>query len=100
MPPPFSPLDPMQLASPRQSAIQPEPTGQLLTEYPDVLSTDGFSTALPRHGIFYNIKTNPGPSVFAKTRRLDCQSRVSQDGGCWDYPLFRFPMGQSYTYGS
>ena len=49
----------------------PEPIRQLLAEYPDVLSTDGFSAAPPRHGIFHHIKTNPGPPVFAKARRLD-----------------------------
>ena len=49
----------------------PEPIRQLLAEYPDVLSTDGFSAATPRHGIFHHIKTTPGPPVFAKARHLD-----------------------------
>ena len=43
----------------------------LLTEFPDVLSSDGFTAAPPKHGIRHHLQTNPGPPVFAKSRRLD-----------------------------
>ena len=49
----------------------PEPIRQLLAKYPDVLSSDGFSAAPPRHGILHYIRTTPGPPVFAKARRLE-----------------------------
>ena len=43
----------------------------LLSEYPDVLSLDGFSASTPEHGIFHNLPTILGPLVFAKACHLD-----------------------------
>ena len=44
---------------------------KLLEDFPDVLSSDGFTTSKPRHGVRHHLLTNPGPPVFAKPRRLD-----------------------------
>ena len=44
---------------------------KLLSEYPDVLSSDGFTASKPRHGVRHHLLTTPGPPVFAKPRRLD-----------------------------
>ena len=41
---------------------------KLLSEYPDVLSSDGFSASTPKSGVFHNL---PGPPVLAKNHRLD-----------------------------
>ena len=49
----------------------PKCISDLLSDFPDVLSTDGFSAAPPRHKVRHHILTNPGPPVFAKARRLD-----------------------------
>jgi len=43
----------------------------LLKEFPDVLQSDGFTAAPPRHKVRHHILTKPGPPVFAKARRLD-----------------------------
>ena len=43
----------------------------LLQEFPDVLQSDGFTAAPPRHKIRHHILTKPGPPVYAKARRLD-----------------------------
>ena len=49
----------------------PECIRELLSEYPDVLSSDGFTASPPRHGVRHHLLTQPGPPVFAKARRLD-----------------------------
>ena len=49
----------------------PREIRKLLSEYPDVLSSDGFSASTPKHGVFYDLPTLPGPLVFAKACRLD-----------------------------
>ena len=49
----------------------PQQVKKLLEEFPDVLSSDGFTATKPRHGVRHHLLTNPGPPVFAKPRRLD-----------------------------
>ena len=49
----------------------PKCVSELLAEFPDVLSSDGFEVSSPRHDVRHHILTNPGPPVFAKARRLD-----------------------------
>ena len=49
----------------------PECIRELLSEYPDVLSSDGFTASPPRHSVRHHLLTQPGPPVFAKARRLD-----------------------------
>ena len=44
---------------------------KLLLEYPDVLSSDGFSASKPRHGVRHHLLNNPGPPVYSKPGRLD-----------------------------
>ena len=43
----------------------------LLTEFPDVLSSVGFTAAPPKHGLCHHLQTQPGPPVFSKSRHLD-----------------------------
>ena len=43
----------------------------LLQEFPDVLQSDGFTAAPPRHQVRHHILTKLGLPVFAKARRLD-----------------------------
>jgi cleavage and polyadenylation specificity factor subunit 1 len=49
----------------------------LLTEFPDVASSDGFTASKPRHGVKHHLLTQPGPPVFAKARRLDPEKLAS-----------------------
>ena len=42
----------------------PRDIRKLLSEYPDVLSSDDFSASTPKHGVFHNLLTAPGPSVL------------------------------------
>ena len=49
----------------------PQQVQKLLEEFPDVLSSDGFTASKPHHGVRHNLLTYPGPLVFAKPRRLD-----------------------------
>ena len=49
----------------------PHAVQNLLKDFPDVLSSDGFSASKPRHGVKHHLLTQPGPPVFAKPRRLD-----------------------------
>ena len=49
----------------------PREIRKLLLEYPDVLFSDGFSVSTPKHGVFHDLPTVPGPPVFAKARHLD-----------------------------
>ena len=44
---------------------------KLLSEYPDVLSCDGFTASKPRHGVRHHLLTSPGPPVYSKPRPLD-----------------------------
>ena len=55
----------------------PREIRKLLSEYPDVLSSDSFLASTPKHGVFYDLTTAPGPQVFAKARRLDPQKLAS-----------------------
>ena len=67
------PSTPPPTASPLQAAFlsTPQCVSDLLQEFPDVLQSDGFTAAPPRHKIRHHILTKPGPPVFAKARRLD-----------------------------
>ena len=49
----------------------PKCISDLLSDFPDVLSSDGFTASPPRHQIRHHLLTHPGPVVFAKARRLD-----------------------------
>ena len=49
----------------------PREIRKLLSEYPDVLSSDGFSASTPKHGVFHDLPTVPGPPVFARAHHLD-----------------------------
>ena len=81
----------------------PEPIRQLLAEYPDVLSSDGFS-ASPWD--FPPYQNHPWSSSFRQSSPFgscevsSCQSRIRQNGGSWNYPPFRFPMGKPLAHGS
>ena len=44
---------------------------KLLSEFPDVLSSDGFTASKPQHGVCHHLLTNPGPPVYSKPCRLD-----------------------------
>ena len=44
---------------------------KILSEYPDVLSSVGFSACTPKHEVFHDLPTFPGPLVFAKAHCLD-----------------------------
>ena len=44
---------------------------KLLSEYPDVLGSDGFTAFKPQHGVRHHLLTNPGPPVYLKPWRLD-----------------------------
>ena len=49
----------------------PQCMSDLLQELPDVLQSDGFTAAPPRHQVHHHILTKSGLPVFAKARRLD-----------------------------
>ena len=36
---------------------------RLLADYPDVLSSDGFTASNPMHGVFHDLPTVPDPPV-------------------------------------
>ena len=44
---------------------------KLLSECPDILSSHGFLASTPKHGVFHDHPTPPGPPVFAKAHHLD-----------------------------
>ena len=44
---------------------------------PDVISSKGFSAAVPKHLVRHSVPTTPGPPVFAKARRLDTEKLES-----------------------
>ena len=47
----------------------PEEFRDLLSKYPDVVSSKGFFTTDPKHSVCYTVPTSPGPGVFAKAHR-------------------------------
>jgi len=55
----------------------PKDVRRLLAEFPDVLSSDGFTASKPKHGVQHTLPTVPGPPVFAKARRLDPKKLAS-----------------------
>ena len=44
---------------------------KLLSEFPDVLSSDGFTALKPQHDVRHHLLTNQGPPVYSKPCRLD-----------------------------
>ena len=49
----------------------PECIPELLSDFPDDLSSDGFTASPPWHGVCHHLLTQPGPPVFPKARRLN-----------------------------
>ena len=49
----------------------------LLSEFPDVLSSDRFTDSQPCHQVYHHILTRPGPPVFAKSCCLDPEKLAS-----------------------
>ena len=49
----------------------PQCISDLLSEFPDVLSSDGFTASKPRHKIPHHLLTQPGPPIFSKSHCLD-----------------------------
>ena len=49
----------------------------MLSEYPDVVSSKGFSATTPKHPVRHTVPTVPIPPVFAKARRLDAEKLES-----------------------
>ena len=49
----------------------PQCLQKLLSEFPEVLSSDGFTASKPCHGVCHNLLTKPGPPVYAKPGRLN-----------------------------
>ena len=41
---------------------------RLLSEFPDMLSSDSFTALRPCHGVRHHILTSPGPPVYSKPR--------------------------------
>ena len=48
----------------------PQRGTKFLEDFPDVLSSDGFTALKPLHGVRHHLLTNPGPPVFAKPWKL------------------------------
>ena len=59
----------------RQQA--PREIWKLLLEYPVILSSDRFLASTHKHGVFHDLPTAPGPPVFTKAHRLDCEKLAS-----------------------
>ena len=55
----------------------PKCISDLLAEFPDVISSVGFTASKPHHGITHHLLTQPGPPVFAKSRWLDPEKLAS-----------------------
>ena len=55
----------------------PQAIQDLLHEFSDVVYSDKQASAKPCHDVRHHILTNPGPPVFAKTRRLDPEKLAS-----------------------
>ena len=55
----------------------PQCISNLLSEFPDVLSSNEFTTSKPCHQIHRHLLTQPGPPVFAKPRLLDPEKLAS-----------------------
>ena len=43
----------------------------LLTEYPDVVSSKGFFTTDPKHLVHHTVPTLPGTPAFTKAKKLE-----------------------------
>ena len=44
----------------------PREIRKLMSEYPDVLSSDGFSASTHKHEVFHDLPAVPGPPVITK----------------------------------
>ena len=53
------------------ATISPPSVRKVIAKFPKVFSSDGFYASAPKHGVFLDLPTVPGPPVFAKARRLD-----------------------------
>ena len=63
-----------QPAIPQASFLATPPlVRKLLFQFPDVLSSDGFTASKHRHGVCHYLLTIPGPLVFAKPQLLDLE---------------------------
>ena len=51
----------------------PQQVQKLLEEFPDALSSDGFTASKPHHGVCHHLRNNPGPPVFPKPRPMDSE---------------------------
>ena len=49
----------------------------LLSECPDVASSDGFTVSKPCHGVTHHLLRQPGPPVFAKAQQSDPEKLAS-----------------------
>ena len=56
----------------------PKEIRKLLADYPNVFSSDGFTASNPKHDVFHDLPTVPGPPIFAKARRLDPEVSLCQ----------------------
>ena len=64
------PTVPNSTSAPFQANLlsTPKCIQDLLAEFPDVASSDGFTASKPRHGVKHHLLTQPGPPVFARAR--------------------------------
>ena len=63
---------PLQSSSLQATVLSaPKCISGLLSEFPDALSSDGFTASPSRHQIYHHLLTPPGPPVFTKFCRLD-----------------------------
>ena len=73
------PTSPDSKPAPLTANLLPTPKciSDLLAEFPDVVSFDGFTASKPCHGVTHHLLTKPGPPVFAKVQRLDPEKLAS-----------------------
>ena len=66
---------------------------KLLSEFPDVLSSNCFTASKPSHGVRHHLLTNPGPPFYSKPRCLDpdklstAKEELSTMEKAWSSPL-------------
>ena len=78
----------------------PKEIRKLLSEYPDILSSDGFSASTPKLCVFHDLPMVPGPPVFTKACRLDPDKLASAQDGEGRYCMQIFlPLFQSSSHG-
>ena len=82
----------------------PQCISDLLFEFPDVLSSDGFTASKPQHQIRHHLLTQPGPrcllSLFAWIwRRWFRKSRILHHGEHWNHTLLYVSLVFSSLHG-